>query len=81
MSQPEKLSPDGKCPCGNPIVLVKSMGDPEELAVIKSRLLRILPGGTIVARCKVCKRDVELPNNVLIGKSLRFVVKKRQKGQ
>lgn len=80
MSEPQKLGPDGKCPCGSRIVLVKSMGDPKELVVIKSKLLRILPGGTIVARCKTCKRDVELPNGTLIGKSLRFVVRKRHRG-
>jgi hypothetical protein len=79
MSEPEKLRPDGTCPCGRPIILVKSV-DSTERAVIKSNLIRILGDGTLVVRCRACKRDLELPSDASFGKSLRFLVRKKADG-
>jgi len=79
MPKPEKLKPDGTCPCGRPIILVKSTSSSER-AVIKSSLIRILGDGTLVVRCRACKRDLELPSGASFGKSLRFLVRKRTDG-
>lgn len=79
MSEPEKLRPDGTCPCGNRLILVKSTRS-DERAVIKSSLIRILGDGRLVVRCRACKRDLELPSGASFGKSLRFLVRKKADG-
>jgi hypothetical protein len=79
MPAPETLNPDGTCPCGRPIILVKSTSSSER-AVIKSTLIRVLGDGRLVVRCRACKRDLELPADISFGKSLRFLVRKKADG-
>jgi hypothetical protein len=79
MPDPEKLRPNGTCSCGRSIILVKST-TPDERAVIKSSLVRILGEWRLVVRCRACKRDLELPGDISFGKSLRFLVRKKADG-
>jgi hypothetical protein len=61
------------------MILVKSTTSSER-AVLKSNLIRILGDGTLVVRCRACKRDLELPSDASFGKSLRFLVRNMTDG-